>query len=394
MGLGRYLLDIKNRIGRGTLGKQSLNTIFGDKITAERHADIEEQFHYNINTKTLTKEEVDTGTVTIEDDMLKLSTGSGTSAEAHLETKKVIRYRPGFEAFTLFTALFESNPIGCIQRIGPFTGVDGYYVGFGTDGLFEVGRVNTSTVIPIKETAFNGDKRFSQIDKTKLNVWSISYGWLGSAAIFYNVMLPDGEWINFHKEKTAGTEIKPHSSNPQLPIHGEVTKTSGATDVIMRCGSWCGGINGTDTGAGDRFFPITQAVSISAGVETLLFSLRVVSTFQGKTNRVLIELIKRILTTDGNKVVTFRAYRNLTIATPTWVDIDAINSVVQKDILGTPTYDLTKLDGGLILGKLDRETELIRNQGFEYFPGDILTFSAESANISDVSLSLREREEF
>lgn len=370
-------------------GKVSFNTIFGDKVTVERHADIEEQFPANINTVSLTTELVDTGTVTVENDMLKVSSGSGTAAEAHLETKKVIRYRPGFEAFAFFTALFESNPTGCIQRIGPLTSTDGYYLGFGTDGIFEVGRINNSTVVPIKQSAFNGDKRFSEIDLTKINVWGIHYGWLGSAPIFYSVMLPNGEWIVFHTERITGKLTIPHSANPQLPIHVEVVKTSGATDVIVRSGSLNGGINGSDLGAGDRFISASESKTLGVATEAAIMSLRVVSTFQSKTNRVLVELIKRILISDGNKAVTFRIYRNLSIATPTWLDLDATNSVIQIDTAGTPTFAASKQVDIVTIGKADFDIEKLKDEGFIFYPGDTLTISAESANASDTEASVR-----
>jgi hypothetical protein len=61
-------------------GRESFNTVFGDKIVVERLADVEEQFHYNISTSTLTTTVVASGTATSDADMAKLSTGSGTSA--------------------------------------------------------------------------------------------------------------------------------------------------------------------------------------------------------------------------------------------------------------------------------------------------------------------------
>ena len=372
---------------------QKFASIFGDSVVVERHGDIEEQFHYNINTKTLTTTLANGGTVIVEDDMAKISSSTAVDGSAQVESKNIIRYIPAFESFASFTALFESNPIGAIQRIGPFTSADGYYIGFGTDGVFEVGRIRGGVVTPIKETEFNGDKRFTNIDKTNQNVYSIHYGWLGTTAIFYSVMLPNGQWICFHSEKIAGQLATPSSNNPQLPISASVTKTSGATDVIMRSGSWGGGSNGAHTGAGDRFFT-ADAVKAAVTTEVLVMNLRVLSTFQSKTNRVLIELVKRNLTSDGTKNVIFRIYRNLSIATPTYVAIDATNSVMEKDILGTPTIIAANQEDIKELAKVDRDTEKIAGEGFIFYPGDVITITAQSANASDVSASMRWREMF
>ncbi len=66
--------------------------------------------------------------------MAKLSSSTAFDGSV-VESKNIIRYIPGFESFALFTALFESNPTGAIQRIGPFTSADGYYIGFGINGV-------------------------------------------------------------------------------------------------------------------------------------------------------------------------------------------------------------------------------------------------------------------
>lgn len=374
--------------------KQAFGTLFGDAVIAERKADIEEQFHYNINTKTLVATNANGGAEAVENDMLKMSTSTAINGSAQLETKKVIRYRPGFEGFSFFTALFESNPEGCIQRIGPHTSTDGYYIGYGTDGVFEVGKINGGVVTAIKQTNFNGDNRFTDIDLTKLNVFSIHYGWLGTAPIIFSVMLQDGQWITFHTEKIAGTETVPHSSNPQLPICVSLTKTSGATDVILRSGSWCGGVNGNAVGVADRFFSADQPKG-SVSTEAIVMNLRIKSTFQSKTNRVIVELIKRNYTSDGTKNVIFRIYRNLTITgSPVWADIDSTNSVVEIDVAGTATFAVANQEDIIEIGKVDRDTEKIKGEGFEFYPGDIITVTAESSSNSDVDVSLRWREEF
>jgi hypothetical protein len=47
--------------------RSSFNTVWGEQITAEKHADIEEQFQYNVNTATLTTTAVGNGAASQED---------------------------------------------------------------------------------------------------------------------------------------------------------------------------------------------------------------------------------------------------------------------------------------------------------------------------------------
>ena len=377
-------------------GRESFNTVFGDKIVVERIADIEEQFHYNINTATLTTTTVASGTVTSDADMAKLSTGSGTSASVILESKRAIRYRPGYEAWALFTAIFPNGGVAnVVQHCGPVTANDGYYIGY-TGTNFVVGRRKGGTNTEVAAQNFNSYHNFlDEFDNTALNIFRISFGWLGIATVTFEWKSPNDGWIILHQMKTENTLTETTSNNPQLPIRFEVTKSSaGTTDVIVRSGSWAGGMNGVDSDAGDRYFTgSTSATNVTT--ETVLMNFQNVSSFQSKTNRVAVKGVRVSVASNGTKTGKVKIYKNLAIGgSPSWADIDATNSVMQKDTAGT----VTPADANLVitynLSRTGDITDDIENIELKLFPGDTITVTGQSTANMDFDFTLRWKELF
>jgi hypothetical protein len=376
---------------------QKFASIFGDNIVTPRHADVEEQFQYNINTKTLTDSSANGGTVTQANSMAVLSSGTNTNGQAILASKKIIRYRPGFEGYALFTALFETGGVaGAKQFAGPNTTLDGYYVGYsGTD--FVVGRRIGGTDTEVTRENWNGDERAKSpanlIDFTKLNIFRITWGWLGSAPITFELMLSNGEFIELHTFETAGQTTAPHSNNPMLPIRFDITKTSGATNIIVKTASWNGGMMGDDEGAEDRFF--TGHVDTGAvSTQQVLFSLENQATFQSKANRVEVELVLVNASTDGTKSVELAIYKNLAITSPSWTNIDATNSVMRIDTAGTVTPAAANLEFEFGLAKVDSVLLNSEDLGLILEPGETYTITGASASNNDIHLAIRWKEHF
>ena len=383
------------RIGTTTdlAGRQNFNTVFGDVITANRHADVEEQFQYNISDKTLTTTTVGNGASSQENAMMKISTGTTTTGSCVVESKRVIRYRPGFEAWAYFTALWDNGGVaGSKQYIGASTDGDGYFVGYdGTD--FVVGRRYATTDTTVTSSSWNGDGYFAtNFDNTKLNIFRISYGWLGIAQITFEYAGQDGKWHVIHQMRIPNTLTQPSSANPQLPIRIEATKTAGATDIVMHTDSWAGGINGDDVNAGDRYFLGHNDATVTT--QKLVLNIENQSTFQSKTNRVVMELQMLDLATDGNKTVEWVIYKNLSIATPSWSNVDANNSVARTDIAGTPTFVTANQEFRIGSSKVDSQIIDLRGLGLFLYPGETLTVSAQSATSNIVHCAVRWAEKF
>jgi len=392
-GFKKTLRDIYNLLksGEDSAGRVSFNTAFGDKITVERHADIEEQFHYNVNTETLTTTTANSGAASVENDMLKLSSSTNTAGSVKVTTKHIIRYRPGFEGYALFTALWENEGVATsVQHIGPVTDNDGYYIGY-TNTNFVVGRRAGGTDTEVVEANFNGGD-ISGMDKTKLNIFRITWGWLGTATITFEWKSQTG-WVIMHQMLLENSLTQPHVYNPVLPIQAEITKTAGATDIIMRSGSWNGGMMGEDIGAGDRFF-LAHVDAAAVSTQQVLFSLENQATFQSKTNRVEVEMILINAATDGTKSVELAFYRNLAITSPSWTNINATNSVMRIDTAGTVTPNTANLEFEFGLAKVDSILLNSEKLGLIMEPGDTYTITGASASNNDIHLAVRWKEHF
>ena len=374
-------------------GRVSFNTVFGDKIVVERSADIQEQFQYNVNTKTLTTTTVGSGAATQENSMLHISTGTDTNGSVSVQTKASIKYHPSFEGWSYFTALWDNGGVASSEQyIGPFSSDDGYFLGFKDTG-FVVGRRNSGSDTRITSANFNGDPNFiTDFDNTKINIFRITYGWLGTATITFEWKSPD-KWIVIHQMRQENVDTVPNTTNPQLPISIDITKTAGATDIIMHSGSWGGGVNGPISHVGDRYF--TKIVGPSTiSTEAVLVNFQNVSTFQSKTNRVNIEGIRIGISTDGAKNAIVKIYKNLTITSPTWVNVDATNSVMQTDTVGTVTPSDANLLWAYPMAKIDTIIDPLLDIDFGLNPSDTLTITGQSAQTNDITFSNRWREHF
>jgi hypothetical protein len=381
------------KLRRDNANRTSFHTVWGEQIVVERTADVEEQFQYNVNTKTLTTTTVGNGAASQENSMMKISTGTTTTGSVAVESVSVIRYRPGFEAYALFTAIWDNGGVAdSIQHIGPFTTNDGYFVGY-TGTEFVVGMKFDGTIVTQDQTKWSGDKYFeSHFDPTKLNIFRISYGWLGAAPITFEYSGDDGLWHIMHQMVHANTLAKPTTSNPQLPICIRATKTDGATDIVMHTASWGGGINGTDSGAGDRYF--TKAAAATVSTEAVILNLQSVETFQSKTNRVVSKLVKASMSSDGTKNVKIKIYAGLVISGASWTDIDATNSTIQFDTSGTVTPDDDNLIMEYDLAKVDSIVDAVGDISANLPPNTTITITGTSASNNDVSFTVRWRELF
>lgn len=383
-----------------TIRKENDNTTFKDVITAQRSGDILEQFQYNINTYTLETTVNNGGTVTQSEGMCVLSTGTNADGDAMIQSKKPIRYRPGYEGYAYFTVLFE-NPAhpNTIQYAGPFNNDDGYFFGYRNEDLV-VGRRNSGVDTVVTQDNWNGrtrtgtlGKELKNLDLTKLNIIRITWGWLGTAPIRFEISGSDGEWMTLHTMNASGTLTKPTILNPVLPICIDVDKTGGdSTDVVVKSASWSGGVIGIDTHQADRYF--TGSVGGTYSTEAVMINFRNVSTFQSISNKVKAEGVKLSMSADGTKPARIKIYKNLTITSPTWTPVDSTNSIMETDTVGTVTPSDANLLFEYDLAKDDSLLDDISNLDFFIFPGETVTITGQSGASSDLRFTARWRELF
>lgn len=386
------VLVTKKNTSNDPTGRVGFKSVFGYDIADNRFSHILVQFQYSINALEVTDGSENSGALSQTDGMMQLSTSTEINGHAKAESVSHLRYLPGHEGFGIFTALFQNGGVsGSTQFAGIFNVDNGYYLGF--DGVdFSVGFRRSGSDTSTSQADFNID-RLTNIDFTKLQVYKIDFGWLGTAPVTFYIMNEQGNFIPFHQLKLPGTRTNPSILNPVLPICFDLVKTSGATDIIVKTASWHGGIIGDSANVADRHFS-TTATKATVTTEAVIVNLQNLTTYQTKTNRVSLEFLKMNLVSEGTKLVTFKVYKNLTITAPTFVDVNTSDSVMEKDILGTVTVSDDNLVDALVLGKVDSQVINLEPISLRLNPGDRITITGQSANAADLALSIVWKEEF
>ena len=380
--------------------------VYGEQLATDIKNDVIVQFQYNISSYDAVTDVVDTGTVTQVDNMAVISSGSGASAEAHIYSVNNIRYRPGHTALVHFTAMFENGGVANVkQRAGAFDDEDGLYVGYnGTDLV--VGYLNQGVATEITSDNWNGDSRIvPNVDFTKLNVFRIKFGWLGTVPLKFQMLLPGTEeWVDIHTVRVHGVDSEPHIGNPQMPVQMDIVKDSaGATNVVMKTGSWQAGTFGLCQECGNRPFAHESNKTLVGSTEQAIIHYRSATTFQSKSNKVRTRLLRYQFFIDSppgagdTGTVIFRLRRVQSVGgTPSWNNIDANNSVIEFDqagtyvstgaVLGLPEFK--GYDGGGFLGSASAGGNEVDAEQYNLFldPGGIYVITAEDTGGNSVTV--------
>ncbi len=105
-------------------------TAFGETLVANLSHELLADFIYNINSEQVTSEANQSGTVTQENAMAKLSTGAAANSSATMYTKDRVRYQPGHGNRARFTALFTTGVANSTQIAGIGDSSNGFFFGY------------------------------------------------------------------------------------------------------------------------------------------------------------------------------------------------------------------------------------------------------------------------
>jgi hypothetical protein len=377
----------------------SLNTVFGEKIVGIRHADIASQFQYGYPLSSATPEVSNGGTIATIESMLTLSTGVDVAGSAAISNRKALRYLPGHEAYSNFTTVFTSPKADSYQRAGLFDSNNGFFIGYeGTvfkvtrrrDGVDDAVDIDLSSVF---------DEESGVFDPTKGNVYRISFGYLGFAAVNFEVMQPCGCWRSLHRINYPNTATETHILNTNLQPRAEVANTGNDTDIVIKSGSFTAGVvNGGGEDPTSRRFTFSQSnLSITSGI-LMVVTFRSKSSFAGLVNYISSVLTLLSFNTDLSKSTLWEIELNSTITnTPTWVDVDTADSTIEYSVDATVTQGSGVEVFSLPMGRVDREliTDL-QEQEIELLPNDHITLFIISplGTTGTFDLSLRWKELF
>lgn len=372
-------------------GRQAFNAIFGDRVSAGRTPDVLVQFQYGISSYDVTAATSGTGAASASNAVATLTTGAGTGS-ASLTSVSSVRYQPGFDGYAYFTSAF-----------------------IGATALSFVRRAGASD--DVQAITFSG--KSADVDITKINIYRISYGWLGVAPNVLEVYngIVDG-WVVVGVFSVLNFSVVPSVYQPALPVQARVSRTNGEEGVCeigifdtnngyfiratgpngetaLKSCSWSAGRIGGAVGTlpSDRPFGATNSKT-GVTTETAILSVKNAAIFQGQTNRVVAEVDIVSLACDGTKAATFRLKKGVTLGgSPSFSDVDATNSVSSVDTAGTTVSGGTTV---LPVQLSKVESKFVGLGGYKILilPGETLTITASSSVSSDVSAAIRWRELF
>lgn len=273
-------LGVSSTTGSGPVIVEQFQTdIFGAPIQVTRHNQVSLKFFASLpSTDEATQATTNGGTVTQSAGNAHVTSGVNVSGTASITSVPVVKYRAGFEIYFWGTASFTTpTHANSSQYFGLLDANNGYawgYQGLTFGFLKRTGGVDTFTALSAGNgdhltgavgSSFTRDGVPEALDKTKLNVYRIRYGWFGSAPTIFEVLSPDGDWVVANTFRNPNSSTTPHIQNPNLPTAIQVTKASAdATSLTINSG--CSAAGSTSELPSGQSAAVTSIVAATTAV--------------------------------------------------------------------------------------------------------------------------------
>lgn len=223
------------------------------------------------------------------------------------------------------------------------------------------------------QASWNGDT-CSWLDTTKVNLFRLSFAYLGFGPLRYEVLNPStGRWVTCHTIQWGNAYTTPNFRNPSMRVGYASASMGSSTNLTVR------GANAAAFLQGQRFDGRTfGADGTQSGVttETQVLTIQVRREFGARAcNAVLLPKVAT-LTTDSTKGAVFTLYRNATVAgTTNHQYIDQNQSIALVDTAGT-TVSGGRVLADVAVGPQGRTTVDLDRLGIPLIAGDELVITA------------------
>jgi hypothetical protein len=314
-------------------------TAFGETKVAEYRPRTGWAFPYNISVINYDSTELNGGTVTHDGSLAVLQTGTNAAGEADLDTRLPMRYFPGIGGMVRFTAMFTEGVADSQQLIGYGDEQDGLFFGFVGSEFGIVRRAAGADYFTPRADWTDPLGVAITFDPTKLNVYQITFQWLGAGEIrFYIEDKAFGSFVIVDRIQYANTFVETSMRNPSLRIHAHVKNDGNTTNLTLSTPSASAGMEGDDTSRALRALgAIDNTVGIAANVETPILSVRAPTTYEGSQNRLSIFGYRFSFAAygTGNLIANFRVRVGATLTGASWVQAVPGGSPAEYDISAT-----------------------------------------------------------
>jgi hypothetical protein len=388
-----------------------MTSAFGEQIVAQLSPQFQVSFEYTVsNTEVCTNTVTGSGTVTQADAMAVVATGTTTGSVSRLESAHHARYRPGMGGVLRFSGLFSTPVAGTKQyyAIADEIGSSATFkngLGIGYNGTtLSIARWQNDALI---ETAQSGwDDKLDgtgasgvTLDPTKLNVFYITFQYLGAGPMFFWMIHPDtGVPFIFHVIKYGNSNVVPSTYMPNFSYFIYANNGATTSNIVLKSGSYAYFVEGMTT-----LIDIHQPQNSSGTkqkttvtTEVAILTIRNKATFASKTNHIDILLEKAagsIEAASANNLGEVRLVKNATIGgVPSWSDINTTNSIIEIDTSGTTVTGGKELIDAELAGKNAQVNENLVSYEFIIHPGETVTIAGSSANSATIRASILWRE--
>jgi hypothetical protein len=405
------VMNLLTSLFGGAGGSQSIVGVFGDSLVAQRFPLFSANFAYPANTKTVVSQVVGSGTVDYDLNMLRVSTGITTESSACIRTKRQLRYTAGRDAEAMATAVFSPGVEGTYQRFGLIDEEDGLWIGIEGTSFACGRRKDTGSIIEeeiILQNDFNGDKLDGTgysgftIDTTKMNIFRINYGYLGTAEIKYQIQISVNgvtQFVTFHTIDRRNEYSETHLRLPYLPLCMRVNNGETTENMSMKVGSLYAGVfDGVREDRAARRFSADVSNDVGVGIDNRVAIFHNKATFHGLENHIESNLIYFTagVQSQSNKTITIDIYRlpNQTQVDGVWNDVDSDNSTFEYSVDETINLTDRELLISFALSPSDSIREFIKDLFVNALPDDYIGITVSSAGASEVRLTFRWEELF
>lgn len=347
-------------------------------------------FTYGLPAQKFSQSSTGSGTITTANQLCSVNSGAASSSSAKISSLKNIKYSAGQGILARFTGLFTSGVVGNTQKIGLLSDTDG--LGFGYNGVdFGIFYRNNSVDTWIPQNTWNLDPMNgngpsgTNIDFSLGfgNVFEIQLQYLGFGNLLFFVEDPKtGLFTKVHTIEYANSATVPSFLIPSFPLSLESVNTTNTTDISVKAGSLMAAIEGEYIISGARFQDSMVGISTSAGSETEAGSWLVTSTFNGIPNRINVYATEFSTVSGVNdRPQIMRFYKGGTFTTPTWTDVSAGQSCMQRltggnwDSNGVKLFEIYIPGGG---NALNYKFELDEGGNLLGVGGDTFTITFQS----------------
>lgn len=301
---------------------------------------------------------------------VKLTVDGTNNAEVVRQTKQYFRYQPGKSQYIAMTGNIGVKKTGVRQRWGYFDDDNGIFFEQDATNLKVVRRTKTTGSVvddAVNQDDWNIDKLdgngLSEItlDTSKSNIYVIDLQWLGTGRVRLGVDM-GGIILYCHEFINANDLTVPYMTTANLPIRYTIKNISAigtSTDLLITCLAVTseGGFNPLGVpGAADNGVT-KRAVS----GELPLISIRPALTFNSITNRGTT-LPKAFSLLSEDDIVFYKIVLNGSLTNASFSDVDATNSIVQKDVAATAISGGLVVDSGYLTGAKDKKEAGTVNQ--------------------------------